>query len=124
VPIDYEAARGLVDQLFSEAEEDLLRQTTPGIPEALSEHFETIFRSNTQAYREVLVGCAIARIQDPSINIRLPYVKQAANAYNGRTLDERVVNPFLRDNRIPSSHGRISAYSAARSRSPRRLGKG
>jgi hypothetical protein len=64
-----------------------------------------LFRSNTQAYREVLVGCAIARIQDRSINVRLPYVKQAQDAYNGRTLDERVVNPFFRDNRIPSSYG-------------------
>jgi len=30
-------------------------------------------------------------------------MNQGDNAYNGRTLDERVVNPFLKDNSIPSS---------------------
>lgn len=105
MPLDYGAARGLLDHVFSQAEQDLLHQRTPGIPQTLHEHFDAIFRSKTQAYREVLVGCVIARIQDACINIRLPYVKQAANAYNGRTLDEKVVNPFFRDHRIPSSHG-------------------
>jgi len=64
VPLDYEAARGLLDQLFSEAEQDLLCETAPSLPEGLAEHFEIVFRSNTQAYREVLVGCAIARLQE------------------------------------------------------------
>jgi len=105
VSLDYGAARSLLDHLFSEAEQDLLRQTAPSVPESLTQQFETVFRSNTQAYREVLVGCAIARLQDRSINIRLPYVKPGADAFNGRTLDEKVVNPFLRDNRIPSSAG-------------------
>ena len=105
MPIEYEAARGLLDELFSETEQDLLRHTAPAIHEGLAPHFDTLFRSKTQAYREALVGCAIARAQDRSINIRLPYVKQGQDAYNGRTLDEKVVNPFFRDNRIPSSHG-------------------
>lgn len=53
----------------------------------------------------MLLGCVIARIQDKAINIRQPYVNQGPNAFNGRTLDERVINPFLQDNRIPSSKG-------------------
>ena len=47
----------------------------------------------------------LARIQGKSLNIRLPYINQGARAYNGRTLDERAVNPFFHENRIPSSRG-------------------
>jgi len=105
MPIDYEAAGRLLEQTFSECENDLLRQVAPKIQAELQQPFETIFASRTQAYRETLVGCTIARIQDNNINIRLPYVKQGASAYNGRTLDERAVNPFLQQHRIPCSRG-------------------
>lgn len=36
---------------------------------------------------------------------RLPYVNQGPTAYNGRDLDEKVVNPFFQEHRIPSSRG-------------------
>lgn len=52
-----------------------------------------------------MTGCAIARLQDRRIDIRLPYVNQGERAFNGRTLDEKTVNPFLHDHRIPSSRG-------------------
>lgn len=41
----------------------------------------------------------------PPCNIRLPYVNQGPYAFNGRTLDEKVVNPFFQEHRIPSSGG-------------------
>jgi hypothetical protein len=103
LPIDYETALQLLNQTFVESEDDLLRLPTPEIPEDLRDPFDLIFSSATQAYREGLVGCAIARIQDRSINIRLPYIKQGRNAYNGRTLDEKVVNPFFQSRRVPCS---------------------
>jgi hypothetical protein len=105
MPIDYEAARELLERAFVASEEDLLRQTVPQIPEELSGPFAAIFSSTTQAYRECLAGCTIARIQDKGIQIRLPYTKQGPRAYNGRTLDEKVVNPFLQARRIPCSRG-------------------
>jgi hypothetical protein len=64
-----------------------------------------VFESKTQSYREVLLGCALAHMMDPSINIRLPYVKQGSQAFNGRTLDEQVINPFLMSKQIPCSRG-------------------
>ena len=64
-----------------------------------------LFSSTTQAFREVLLGCLLARISDKTINIRKPYVSQGSDAFNGRTLDERVVNPVLQQRRIPSSKG-------------------
>jgi hypothetical protein len=103
MPVDYEAATALVEHTFLEVEKDLLHQTEPAMPDEIREPFLKMFSSATQAYREGLVGCAIARIQDKTINIRLPYIKQGPNAYNGRTLDERVVNPFLQSHRIPCS---------------------
>ena len=105
MPIDYTAARILLEDNFPFAEQNLLENRTPPIPPKLEVFFQTIFRSRTQAYREVLLGCTIARMQDRNINIRLPYVNQGEEAFNGRTLDERVVNPFLQEHRIPSSRG-------------------
>jgi hypothetical protein len=103
--IDYDAGRALLEEIFTEVASDILSSTAPPISEGLLQPFDTIFTSATQAYREGLVGCAIARFQDRKINIRLPYKKQGADAYNGRTLDEKVVNPFLQEHRIPCSGG-------------------
>src|SRR5258708_14851546 len=105
MPIDYGGARELLDTLLVDVENDLLTGRNPTAPEGTEDPFEIVFASATQAYREALVGCCIARVQDKQIAIRLPYMNQGEGAFNGRTLDERVVNPFLQANRIPSSRG-------------------
>ena len=105
MPVDYDAARVLLDETFGDVEADMLRNQIPTAPAGTAEAFRTIFDSATQAYREAIVGCVVARSQDRSINIRLPYINLGANAFNGRSLDEEVVNPFLQRNRIPSSKG-------------------
>lgn len=101
IPIDYAAARALLEQVFTQAESrhqsDDQHEADPVIAQ--------VMRSRTQAYREVMIGCCLARLLDPDIDIRRPYVNQGAQAYNGRTLDEAVVNPFLQDHEIPSSRG-------------------
>ena len=51
------------------------------------------------------MGCILARLSDPNTDITKPYVKQGKNSYSGGTLDEKVVNPFLHEKRIPSSAG-------------------
>ena len=103
--IDYDAARELLSSALAIAEANLFQGSAPVVPPHVVSACQIIFESSTQAFREVLLGCAIARIQDQTINIRQPYVKQGRNAFNGRTLDEKVVNPFLHDKRIPSSKG-------------------
>lgn len=105
VAIDYERARGILEEIFQPAENDLREGSPPPVPQRVGEATQVVFGSVTQAYREVLLGCALARLQDRTINIRLPYVKHGPNAFNGRTLDEKVVNPFLQEKRIPSSRG-------------------
>lgn len=37
--------------------------------------------------------------------MRLPYKQHGERSFNGRTLDEKAINPFLKENRIPSSGG-------------------
>ncbi len=105
MPVDYSSARYLLDTTFTEVEACLLQGTVPEADRRVQDACSPIFSSRTQAYREVLLGCLIARIQDKSINIRQPYLDQGPKAFSGRSLDERVVNPFLHDKRIPSSRG-------------------
>ena len=105
MPIDYDVAGSLLEGAFAQAERHLLAGTAPATFPFLVENCDLIFQSNTQAYREALLGCAIARIQDKSINIRLPYVDQGTDAFSGRSLDERVINPFLQERQIPSTRG-------------------
>lgn len=103
--IDYAEAQAELGRLFAAAEEGFLLNPDPQGPAAAVAAARVLFASSVQSYREVLLGCCIARILDDSIDIRRPYVKQGATAYNGRTLDERVINPFLHAREIPASKG-------------------
>ena len=92
--IDYEQAKVLLNNSYEKAAQELPAAVTQYITDN-KDALDTIFSSKTQSYREVLLGCAVARYQDRSCNIRHPYVKQGEDAFNGRTLDEKAVNPFL-----------------------------
>lgn len=105
MPTDYDAMRNLLEECLREAEAAFLNSGSPSIPEGLAEHFAALFLSKTQAYREALLGCLLARMHDPTVNIRLPYAGQGPSAYNGRDLDEKVVNPILQGRQIPCSKG-------------------
>jgi hypothetical protein len=103
--IDYAAAKHLLAEVFALAEahfrDGVKVLTAPEVDEAI----DHLFRSSTQAFREAVIGCALARIIDPEINIHLPYMNQGADAFNGRTLDETVVNPLLQEKSVPCSKG-------------------
>lgn len=103
--LDYARAKEILESEFASVEAEAVAGVKPLLSSSLMQTFEQLFGSKTQAYREVLLGCVLVRILDPSLNLRLPYAKQGENAYNGRTLDERVVNPFLQTNKIPCSKG-------------------
>ena len=105
MPVNYEASRALLDQRFASVSGDVLAGEHPSVESALGEDIKRVFASDTQAYREVLVGCVLARWGDRTIDITKPYVNQGTDAFSGRSLDERVVNPFFQENRIPSSKG-------------------
>ena len=103
--IDYAAARAELERLFAVAEEIFRQSPELRGPAPAVQAVDVLFKSSVQSYREALLGCCLARIMDDSIDIRRPYVGQGAGAYSGRTLDERVVNPFLQDKEIPASKG-------------------
>jgi len=103
--IDYEVARNTLQEVFSDVQGAHVEGRGLQAPKALGEPYDLLFESRTQAYREVLLGCILARLQQPKVNVRFPYVQQGEFAYNGRTLDEKVGNPFLHREKIPSSKG-------------------
>lgn len=105
MPVDLGQLRRILERSFTSAERAFLEGQPPSVPSDFASNCEVVFSSSTQAYREVLVGCVLAKIGDKSTDIRLPYVKLGANAFSGRSLDERVVNPFLREKSVPSSKG-------------------
>lgn len=103
--IDYDVAAETLASAFDLAEHEFREGKDSGGSPLLKAAVNRLFDSSTQAFREALVGCCLARISDPGINIRLPYIKQGEGAYNGRDLDEIVVNPFLKDREVPSTKG-------------------
>ena len=105
VAIDYVEAAKLLEAHFSRIEQAFLDSSPPQASELITQACDTIFESNTQAYRETLLGCLIARIMSAAVNVHQPYVEQGEQAFSGRTLDERVINPFLQSKQIPSSKG-------------------
>lgn len=105
ISIDYDHASERLNALFDTAETSLLAgEPRPQVLEIEAE-LDIIFSSNTQAFREALLGCFLAKLHDRAVDVHKPYVSQGDNAFNGRTLDERVVNPTLQQRRIPSSRG-------------------
>ena len=101
--IDYATAKAILDAAFADVKIKFRDKTQIVCPGSRRYSHRCPFKSSTQAFREALLGCVLAAIVDPQIDIRLPYMNQEDNAFNGRTLDERVINPFLNEREIPSS---------------------
>ncbi|HDS05797.1 MAG TPA: restriction endonuclease, SacI family, partial [Deltaproteobacteria bacterium] len=102
---DYESAASCLDELFESAEQDYQEGRQPVLSDAIREAAAILFESPTQSYREVLLGCGLIRLMNKQVNIRFPYSSQDPTAFNGRSLDEKVVNPFFHEHMIPSSKG-------------------
>lgn len=103
--IDYDAARKLLDDLIESIEEEFLLGSKQSIDGKFKANCDLVFGSKTQAFREVILGCTVARILDKDVNIRKPYVSFGADAFSGRSLDEKAINPFLQEKRVPCSRG-------------------
>src|SRR5690606_25186984 len=64
---------------------------------------ERMFASETQAYREAFVGCAVVRLVNRDIDVRYPATADGENAFSGRRVADAVVTPFLQSKRVPVS---------------------
>ncbi|HEY4877184.1 MAG TPA: hypothetical protein VIH86_16510 [Puia sp.] len=102
--IDYANARKILDDIYMPVNDATYVPSTT-ISQAVIDHINTLFKSDTQSFREVLLGCALVRQMDKTANLRKPYINLGAGAYNGRTLDEKVINKFLHHQEVPSSKG-------------------
>jgi len=105
IRIDVESARRLLQSEFEIAERAYLSASPLNVDPILRDAADTLFTTRTQAFREALLGCALARVIDSRIDITLPYAGHGSNAFSGRTLDEQVVNPFLVSRQVPCSKG-------------------
>src|SRR5438477_4407224 len=103
--IDYFAGRELLNTHLIKLEGLSIDKDSINFPEAIQESLKILFKSKTQSYREIALGCAVVRFFDQAIDLSLPYINLGEHSYNGRTLDEKVINPFLHSNEIPASKG-------------------
>jgi hypothetical protein len=101
--VSAKAAAELLLELYPLAERDFREGLFIDVPKAAVEATERLFASKTQAYRDALPTCVLARIADPLIDIRLPATAYGENAFSGRSLSDKVVTPFLREKSIPVS---------------------
>ena len=101
--INNDEAREILRKAFEVAEEQYNGKAALALPKKIIASTDRLFRSVTQAYREALVGCAIARIVNQEIDIRRPATADGENAFSGRSLADNAVTPFLRERAIPIS---------------------
>jgi SacI restriction endonuclease len=96
-------AKALLSETFVIAEDDYLQNKPITIPTNIADLTDRLFKSETQAYREALIGCAVARLLDNEIDIRLPATEHGPNAFSGRSLADGGTAPFLRARSVPIS---------------------
>jgi hypothetical protein len=101
--IKHEDALALLAELFALAEGDFRENAAIEIPVAVAASTTRLFVSETQAYREALVGCAVVRVLNQKIDIRLPATEDGDDAFSGRGLADNAVTPFLRECAVPIS---------------------
>jgi len=65
------------------------------------ESIDNIVRSNIGAGVRLLLACALAKICDPSVDIRRPFTNLGKGAYSGRTYDEQYVTRFVNKYELP-----------------------
>lgn len=115
--VDYQEAKRILLSLYHRVSDSISDDVEKALEEN-KENLDALFNSNTQSYREALLGCALIHLIDSSVNIRLPYIKHGEGSFNGRSLDEYSVNPFLQEQLFPCSKG---PYLAAFRRSVKLL---
>ncbi|MDQ6433772.1 restriction endonuclease, SacI family [Mesorhizobium sp. LHD-90] len=106
----YDKARELLAEAFSEAEDDFRDGKLITLPSDVMGAIERTFASKTQAYREALVGCALTRLVDETIDVRYPATAHGDKSFSGRGVSDQVVAPFLQSKRVPIS---VSPYLSA-----------
>jgi hypothetical protein len=96
-----DSASALLTKIFDEALGDQHSgAAVDGAPSTISEATERLFATSTASWRDMLVGVALLRAVDPSIDIHLPR-KDQGSVVTGRTITEQIVTPFMLKHRVP-----------------------
>ncbi|MEX1180753.1 MAG: restriction endonuclease, SacI family [Cucumibacter sp.] len=103
VSIDYGAANKLLEEIFAVAEDDFRDGKRQTIPAEQVTAIARLFKSDTQAYREALVGCCVARLVNPKVDVHYPDTTASEFSFSGRSLADKVVTPALRAKAVPVS---------------------
>ena len=102
---DFEAAKRTLEAAYEEATSLFYAKASPDVSKGIQDACRPMFTSNTQAFREVALGLCLVRLLDRKADLAKPYTTLPGGTFSGRTVDERVVNPFLRRQRIPCTKG-------------------
>lgn len=101
--LDYTAAADILQRSFDRVQRDYSAGQTHQLEQKVEAALTKIFQSKTSAFREAFLGCVLAKLTNSEINPKTAYIDFGPDAFSGRSLDERVVNPFFQANQIPSS---------------------
>jgi len=90
--------------------EDALRRAKSSLEESIIDDEEIqqrahyIVRCSTKAGIRAILACSLAKVLDPSIDIRKPYTEiKDSDSYSGRTIDEAHVGPFVMEHNLPAN---------------------
>jgi hypothetical protein len=100
IQIDYALSKDTLLEVFKEAEETANANADLFI-QSHKDELTKVFKSATQSYREVLLGCTLVHLLYPEADLTKPYANHGGNSYNGRTLAESVISPVLDEKYIP-----------------------
>jgi hypothetical protein len=91
----------ILDLAFERASESL-DKTRLAKPREIQTHVEFVCRCANQAGTRFLMACLVAKLSDPSIDIRKPYTEIGGTGiYSGRHFDETYITPFAFKHGLP-----------------------
>ena len=84
----------------------------------IAQDIENIARNTSnRACARFLIACTLAKVDDPSVDIRKPYTEIGdKDAFSGRTYDERYVTDFVRKYKLPCNQTTAFLTPAFRNR--------
>jgi hypothetical protein len=91
----------ILESAFRRVSHDITRSVVDG-PERIT-RIEAICRSiSNRACVRVLLACSLAKIHQPTVDIRKPYTEiGGVDSYSGRTYDEKYIGPFIIEHNLP-----------------------
>ena len=87
--------------------------------ETIRERVDLICRNiRNRALSRLILACCLAKVHNPEFDVRKPYTEIGdADAFSGRTYDERYIGPFISEHELPCNSTTAFLTPALRNRS-------